>query len=201
MLRTNKADKSYIYIREKLIARALRPGERLVESVWASQIDVNRADVRQAFSRLVGEGLLRAGTKGVFVREFTLEDTRELNEIRLILETSAAELAIHRATAEDIGKLEDICDHMHLMAQNGYTLGVFEADLRFHQTFIDAAHNSRLKTLYQNANLPLSTNDHANNSIASEILIRDSNEHRMIVEALKNKDREKLRNLLSKALV
>ena len=201
MLKTNKADKAYIHIKEKLIARALRPGERLIESVWASQIDVNRADVRQAFSRLVGEGLLRAGTKGVFVREFLPEDMRELNEIRLILETSAAELAIHRATAEDIAKLEEICDHMHLMAQNGYTLGVFEADLRFHQTFIDAAHNSRLKTLYQNANLPLSTSDHAKNSIASEILIRDANEHRMIVEALKNKDRDKLRNLLAKPLL
>jgi len=201
MHKTNKADKAYIVIREKLIARALLPGERLVESVWATQINVNRADVRQAFSRLVGEGLLVAGKKGVFVREFLPEDMRELNEIRLILETSAAELAINRATAEDIAKLEEICQHMAMMAENGYAMGVYEADLRFHQTFIDAAHNARLRVLYQNANLPLSSNDHLTNVASPEILVKDADEHRMIVESLKNKDREKLRNLLAKPLL
>jgi DNA-binding GntR family transcriptional regulator len=200
MAQLNQAQTAYEKIREKLISRTLEPGQRLVESVWAQNLKVNRADIRQAFARLLGEGLLCAGAKGgFFVREFTDEDMKQMNEVRLALETAAARLAVSRATKHDIAELTKVSEHMIVMAENGYAMGVFEADLRFHEVLVRAAHNEKLESIYRNANLPLSMgmpivkNDNAR-------LLKDAHDHRQIVEALKKKNLPTIVELLSKGL-
>ena len=200
MNQQNKAQLAYQKIREKLISRTLEPGQRLVENLWAQNLNVNRADIRQAFSRLLGEGLLHAGAKGgFFVRKFTQKDMKQMNEVRLILETAAARLAINRATKKDITELTKVCDHMILMAENGYAMGVFEADLRFHEVLVRAAHNEKLENTYKIANLPLSSITPASNS-NKEQLLKDSHDHCHIVEAIKKKDLSCIVKLLSTGL-
>jgi DNA-binding GntR family transcriptional regulator len=188
MAEKNQAQSAYQKIREKLISRTLEPGYRLIESVWAENLKVNRADIRQALSRLLGEGLLKAGEKGgFFVREFTTEDMRQLNEVRFVLETAAARLAIERATADDIAALRQVCEHMKLMAENGYAMGVFEADLRFHEVLINAAHNEKLRQIYENANLPLSKSLNGL-TVDKDKLLSTVNEHCELTDALSRKD-------------
>ena len=200
MAKQNQAQAAYEKIREKLIARTLEPGQRLIERIWAENLNVNRADVRQAFSRLLGEGLLNAGPKGgFFVREFTPAEMSELNEIRLVLESAAAKLAINRATKGDIARLAKICEHMSLMVENGYKMGVGEADLKFHETLVKSAHNSKLEFIYKIANLPLSM--HIPPNVSKEKLVSDVAEHIAIVEALKKKNFPEMLKRLSMGLV
>ena len=200
-MRINQAQKAYTEIRKQLIARNIEPGERLPEKEWSLQLNVNRADIRQAFARLVGEGLLVAGDKGgVFVREFTEEQVIEYTEVRLILETAAAKLAIERATSEEVEMLEEICDHMDLMAENGYALGARDVDLRFHEVLVKMSHNKEFIKLYRLANLPLSINKSKIPQKEKEFLKRDAVEHRAIFDALRNKDVSKMVKLLSAGL-
>jgi len=200
MAKQNQAQTAYEKIREKLISRTLEPGQRLIERIWAENLKVNRADVRQAFSRLLGEGLLNSGSKGgFFVREFTPAEMSELNEIRLVLESAAAKLAIDRATRGDIVQLEKICEHMGLMVENGYIMGVGEADLKFHETLVKSAHNSKLEFLYKIANLPLSMRTPTN--VGKEKLVSDVADHVAIVEALKKKNLPEMLKRLSMGLV
>lgn len=200
MVKQNQAQVAYEKTREKLISRTLETGQRLIERVWAENLNVNRADVRQAFSRLLGEGLLTAGQKGgFFVKEFTPAEMGELNEIRLILESAAAKLAINCATKGDIVQLEKICQHMGLMVANSYIMGVGEADLKFHEALIKSAHNSKLEFLYKIANLPLSMQIPPN--FDKEKLLSDVADHVAIVDALKKKNLPKMLKLLSKGLV
>jgi DNA-binding GntR family transcriptional regulator len=196
MVKQNQAQVAYEKIREKLISRVLEPGQRLIERIWAENFNVNRADVRQAFSRLLGEGLLNTGPKGgFFVREFTPAEMRELNEIRLVLESAAAKLAVKCATKSDIAQLIKICQHMGLMVENGYIMGVSEADLKFHETLIKCAHNSKLEFIYKIANLPLSM--HMPPNVTKEQLIADVADHVAIVEALKKKNLSEMLRLLT----
>jgi DNA-binding GntR family transcriptional regulator len=202
MAKRNQAQLAYEKIREKLVSRILEPGIRLTERVWAESLNVNRADVRQALSRLLGEGLLKSGSKGgFFVREFTSADMEEYNEIRLVLESAAAKFAISRATQEDILNLMQICEHMKLMAENGYTMGVGEADLKFHETLIKAAHNKKLELIYKSANLPLSASMFIPKEISKQALIQDAHDHAVIVDALKNKKLSVMVELLSRGII
>jgi DNA-binding GntR family transcriptional regulator len=200
MAKQNQAQVAYERIREKIISRTLESGQRLIERIWAENLNVNRADVRQAFSRLLGEGLLSTGPKGgFFVREFTPAEMRELNEIRLVLESAAAKFAIDRATKSDIMQLVKICEHMKLMVENGYIMGVGEADLKFHEILVKSSHNSKLEFLYKIANLPLST--HIPPNVSKEKLVSDVTDHLAIVEALKKKSFPEMLRLLAKGLV
>lgn len=185
MAKVRQTEKAYNFLRQKLVSKTLPSGTRLVEKTWAQELGVNRADVRQALSRLLGEGLLSSGSKGgFFVREFSDQDMREINEVRLIIETAAVRLAIRRATPDDIKELFEICDHMKLLAENGYFLGECEADLRFHEILVRAAHNPRLEQVYRLANLPLSTNKVGAGELDKTSLCRDAECHREIVEAV-----------------
>ena len=179
------------------MARSLKSGERLAESTWAEKLNVNRADVKQAMSRLQGEGLLTAGSKGgFFVKEFTQEELNELYEIRNILETAAAERAIAHATRQDLDQLESIAVLMQNLAENGYVMGLREADLDFHETLVKCAHNKKLEQLYQMANLPISVLVNSE-MIDKQILVKSIQDHLRIVQNIRAGNKDEVLRLLN----
>ena len=195
-----QADKAYSFIREQLLAGNFKPGQRLTEQSLCKSAGVNRGDIRQAFSRLLAEGLVSRGQKGgVFVRKYTDKDMKETYEVRQILETAAVRLAIERATEEDLLELEKTAEHMLLMAENGYTLGVCEGDLRFHNLLVKAAHNDKLHELYVRANIPLSGINYIWNEKerGKENFIATSRDHIRIAAYLRQKKLEPILDLLS----
>lgn len=197
---SRQADKAYLYIRSKLLSGTLTPGNRLTEQHLSEAAEVNRGDVRQAFSRLLAEGLVVRGKRGgVFVREYSEEDMKETYEVRQILENAAAELAVYRADKDDLQKLEETAHHMLLMAENGYRLGVGEADLRFHNLLVKAAHNEKLFNTYVRANIPLSGINHLQKEGEKDKkgLIESAREHISIVEYLRHKEIKPILKLLS----
>jgi DNA-binding GntR family transcriptional regulator len=200
MAKQNQAQLAYEKIRDRVVSRTILQGERLVERNWAEELGVNRSDVRQALSRLLGEGLLEAGKRGgFFVREFTKADMKEFNEIRFVLESTAAKFAIERANSTDIARLEKVCDHMKMMAENGYGKGFSEADLKFHEVLMKAAHNKKLESIYKNANLPLS--ELSLKDYSRQVMVEDMKVHIGIVNALKEKDIVAMVKLLSTGVV
>lgn len=200
MKNKNQANISYDKIRTTLLSNELEPGQRLKEALWAENLGVNRADIRQALARLHGEGLLESGNRGgFFVRNYTDQEINEIYELRAVLEMAAAELAIHRATPEDIDELRDICELMKMLAEKDFFLGFNEADLRFHNTLVKSAHNKRLEKIYLSANLPL-TNTMLPRIANEKSLKKDASEHLQILEALIQKDIKKIKILLTKGL-
>jgi DNA-binding GntR family transcriptional regulator len=200
MAKKNQANISYDIIREKLLANEFKPGQRLKESFWAEELGVNRADVRQALARMLGEGLLVSGSKGgYFVRDYTEAEINEIYESRATLEIAAAKLAIERATEQDIQNLREICDQMQLLAENEYVLGIYEADLRFHSAMIRATHNKKLEKIYYSAHLPLTVTRNTTVNFKQNML-KDAAEHAAILDALIRKDIKAMTFLLTKSL-
>ena len=200
MKRNIQADKAYTYIREQLLSGNFEPGRRLAEQNLCESAAVNRGDVRQAFSRLLAEGLVIRGLKGgVFVREYTAQDLEETHEVRQILETAAVRLAIDRAEESDLKEIEETARFMLLMAENGYSLGVCEGDLRFHSLLVKAAHNDKLYDLYVRANIPLSGSNYIwkEKGKGQEGFIATSHEHIRISEFLRQKKLAPILELLS----
>ena len=184
----DQAEVAYAAIRDRLLSGVFLPGGRLIEQQLCEDLKVNRGDIRQALARLRAEGLVVKGDKGgFFVKAFSDVDIREIYEIRYVLETAAVELIASRATAEDFVEMEKIAEHMALMAANGYTMGVIEADLRFHHALVRSAHNSRLYDLYVRANIPL-TGVHGwkhESQRKSQEYNQDALEHALIVRNLR----------------
>ena len=70
---------AYEEIRRRILILEIRPEERLKEEEWAGKLDVGRLAVREALTRLHGEGMLTRGEKGgFFVATMTASDVHEI---------------------------------------------------------------------------------------------------------------------------
>ncbi|MEO5592413.1 MAG: GntR family transcriptional regulator [Chitinophagaceae bacterium] len=180
--------KAYTEIRKKILTHQLSPDTRLKEDTWAKKLDISRMAVREALTRLLGEGLVKAGVKGgYFIKPMTPFDIHEIRELREILELGAIRLAIKQMTKLQIEKLEKICDDFTSMVTQGYYNGVCEVDIKFHETLIEYSGNSKLLAAYRASHIPLfhmiigKTSEYMNDYDITD------NEHRQLVKALKAK--------------
>src|SRR5436190_6641826 len=97
----NQAAQAYDELRRRILIAEIRPEERLVERTWASHLKLGRLAVREALTRLHGEGLVTRGPKGgFFAAGMTEEDVHEVRQVREILEVGAIRLALGRIALE-----------------------------------------------------------------------------------------------------
>lgn len=101
------SDRAYRALRDDIIDWALPPGTVLGEVEQADRIGVSRTPLREALSRLVADGLVapQAG-RGLVVTDVSVDNIRELFEVRRALEEQAARLAARRADATTFAALE-----------------------------------------------------------------------------------------------
>jgi len=157
-----KTKRIYEEIMEQLkdmISRGeLKQGQKLPpERELAESLGVSRASVREALTALEAIGILdiRPG-EGTFVRETSVSATfaplamvlemeqnsmSQLMEVRRVLETEIAALAVQRATEEDLQNIEV---NLNRMKSANTVSEAVEADLRFHFAIAEATHNSIL---------------------------------------------------------
>ncbi|MEO7800582.1 MAG: GntR family transcriptional regulator [Ginsengibacter sp.] len=181
--------KAYNDIRKKIVSQQLAPNTRLKEDEWALKVQVSRMAIREALNRLLGEGLLKVGEKGgYFVKPMRVEDVKQIRELREILEIGAIRLTYKKITAEEIKRLEDICDSFSMMAAEGYTSGACEADIKFHETLMKCAHNNKLFQIYITSHIPLFHEKMGKAMGTIDDHEQTDKEHRLIVKALKTKN-------------
>src|SRR5215468_5419037 len=84
-------------LRQAILSRKLKPGERLVEGRLADEFGVSRNPVREAIRVLASEGLVEVtARRGASVISMTDEEARETIEVRALLEGQNARLAARR---------------------------------------------------------------------------------------------------------
>jgi DNA-binding GntR family transcriptional regulator len=83
-------DQVYHIIKMRIIEQFYKPGQWLQENDVAAQLKVSRSPVRAALKALVHDGLvIELPNKGVFVREFTHQDIRDIFDMRTMMESYA----------------------------------------------------------------------------------------------------------------
>jgi DNA-binding GntR family transcriptional regulator len=102
-LETSKtsAVQAYERLKRAIVDGDLAPGERLAESRIATLLGVSRTPVREAFARLVKDGLLCPAPRGGVVVVDPRDEFIEIFHLREAIEGCAARLAALRATADE----------------------------------------------------------------------------------------------------
>ena len=184
-----QAELAYKELSHRILTQEISANERIVEQVWAKELQVNRAAIRESLTRLLGEGMVYPGPhRGYFVKEMSRREIHEMREVREMLETTAFQLACERATADQIKEIEETCDDFSNFVNKGYFTGAHEADLRFHQLLVASSGNRRLMDLYQRSHIPLFQRRAAQARIHLEDFQKTDIEHRQILAMLKKKE-------------
>lgn len=109
------------YIKELILSGAYRAGDHVLESEVALKLGISRAPVREGLKELEKEGIVTVlPRKGTYITKFTLEDIKEVFDIRLLLEDNILEMLIseNKMTEEDFNTLETIVNDMVKIANS-----------------------------------------------------------------------------------
>jgi len=135
------------------IARDIQTG-RLPAGTWLKQIDLQerygckRLDVRRALDNLVLKRFVQHEPhRGYYVFRLKEPDISENRQVRVILESAAAEGVIAHATAEDIAALTDLAEAFATKVREGSLLEQFEANNAFHKALYGICGNGELLSL------------------------------------------------------
>ena len=192
MAERTQADLAHNELSHRILILEIPPDDRIVEELWAEKLGVNRSAIREALTRLLGEGLVRRGERGgFFVSEMSDAEIHEIREVREIFETAAFTLACDRATAEQIQQIAETVDDFGNFVKKGYYTAAHEADLRFHHLLMTASGNARLAQLYEKSRIPLFQRKAARVRAHPEDFELTEKEHRAILEALRKRDKRR----------
>lgn len=153
-------------IGRRIVSGEIQPGDVLP---LPTEMTASRTVLREAIKVLAAKGLVesrpRTGTRVRPRRTWNLLDPdvlawqhegdpspgflRNLTEVRLIVEPSAAELAAARASAADRGAIADAFRDMERASLRGGTdhEAFVAADIRFHRAILEACENDLLEQM------------------------------------------------------
>ncbi|MDR5781817.1 GntR family transcriptional regulator [Caballeronia sp. LZ065] len=113
IVRTTTVELVTTALRQRILSGDLAPGEVLRQEALADELGVSRVPVREAITRLVGEGLLtKVPHKGAYVAELSIGEVQETFEIRLRLEPWLFSQAIPHISDADIARAEKLVNEM-----------------------------------------------------------------------------------------
>ena len=175
-------------IAQLIASGELQAGDRINESELAARLGVSRGPVREACRSLEEAGLLvSAVNQGVFVREMTLDDARELYEVRAALSGLIGKLAAQRITDGEVAELQAQLDAMEAAAGQQDMPRYYQLNLHFHERLMDIAANPKLAGFY--LSVVNQTHLFRRRGLVQQGSLQHSNaEHRRIVDALAKRD-------------
>ncbi len=153
MANGTKSKKAIVYdnLKKRIISHSLTPGEPLNESVLSKELEISKTPVREALQQLEKEGFVEnIPGKGSFVSRISIQDIREMFEIREILECEvikrvASKGDLNKAEAEAIGRKFESSGAEGNKNPRSY----FRAGVQIHTFVFETFGNKRLLEFYR----------------------------------------------------
>jgi DNA-binding GntR family transcriptional regulator len=146
--RKSLREHAYDELRARIVGLRLPPGTRLIERDLAEELEVSRIPLREAMQRLQQDGLVVVVPRqGAIVSPFTVDDVRDLFDVRESLEVLAARLAAERADEEGLNALAAQLDTARKATKLKDKPAIAAANAGFHTIIVDLAANPLLESM------------------------------------------------------
>jgi DNA-binding GntR family transcriptional regulator len=143
-------------LRQMILSGELAAGERLNEAALTEQLQVSRTPLREAFRTLSGEGLITLPpARGAYVTALSEADVRHLFDLLAGLEMTAADLASHRASDEEIATIVALTHSLDNAYKRGDRTQYFALNQCIHESLVRFARNPLLEEQYNRFNARL----------------------------------------------
>ena len=178
-------------LRGAILKGELKPGERLMELQLAAKLGVSRTPIREAIRMLEQEGLaVTIPRRGAEVAKMTEKDMQDVLQVREALDELAAGIACECMTEEELESLKKAMEAFEQATATKDIKQIADTDMVFHDIIYQATRNPRLVNILNNLREQMYRyrveylKDERNYPLLLE-------EHRAIVEAFTNKNKEK----------
>jgi DNA-binding GntR family transcriptional regulator len=191
----------YNYLKDSIINNKLKANQKINEKEIANHFQVSTTPVREAVLKLGAEGFVNINShREAVVKEVSLMELKEIFQVLGTLDSLATGLAADNLNPEDMKKLEDLTKKMERQCQINSVEKYSSLNLAIHIKIWESLPNKFLKAALQNVYDQLQRYNYARFYAFRKpgVLERSLNEHKEILQALKNKDQKKLRTLMIK---
>lgn len=131
--RVSLEDQVYTQIKQAILKKELRPGEKVSHAEWAERLNISRTPVRDALKRLEQEGLIIRETERIWhVYTLTIEDVYMLFDARLATDGRIAYLAAQHMTDAREAELREVLLGMEQTCNDNDYDAFTEANNCFH---------------------------------------------------------------------
>jgi DNA-binding GntR family transcriptional regulator len=186
-------------IREVILTRisdgTYVPGARLKELTLAREFNVSQAPVREAFRALVSLGVLESKHyRGTHVRAVSIQETKDVYQLRGYLEEIAARLIPAPSLEQNIGAIEALQGAMRTAALTGDMEGFARANVQFHRSIISLSPNQAFLKVWDSLEIAMWSRINIQRNEQRLALLAEI--HQPIVDALKMGDLQQAGTLL-----
>ncbi|MDQ6600944.1 GntR family transcriptional regulator [Bacillus salipaludis] len=180
-------------IREAIVTGEYEPGQKLSETALSEHFQVSRTPIREALKQLEREGLVEIIPRvGTCVTKPTEQELKELFTLKEVLEGLAAGLFAEKGDAAEIKKVRQAVDDMEEALLTSDNKLYVNANSVFHDTILEGANNSKLSYMLNLMLNQIPYNRYVFITIGDPARREKSlNEHKVILAAIENGDREK----------
>lgn len=180
-------------IANRLAARIIdgrySPGQKLGEQSLSHELGVSRGPVREALRILEKEGLVVIlPRRGAQVTRLSIEEVRDIFDIRVALTGLAARLIAERADDAMLARIRDHVKALSKIARDGGDVDTYTAhSFQLSQILAEGSDNSRLRSML--ASLARQTVRYSQLGLSSQARRRESAAHwRRLLDALETGD-------------
>ena len=201
-LSQNRPIKEVVYesLKKTLIESKIPIGERFIEKEYSDRLNISRTPVRESLKELELEGLVKYIPRtGVVVNRITREDVIEIYKIRSSLEFLVATEAMKYIQQSDADKIYKLLDETEIANKENNIEEVIRLFSVYNTELYELSQMKILPNIISNLNNYL----HKFRKISIEDKVRRENaiiEHRNIIKAILNKDRDLAEVIIKKHL-
>lgn len=125
-------------VRNKIIENVLKPGQRVIETEIAREMQISQIPVREALCGLKEEGFIKSVKyTGSFVTEINIKEMFHIYLLRSSIEATIIETTLAKITKAQFGMLHDIIDSMEDHHKRNAEYSCLSAlDIEFHRTIV-----------------------------------------------------------------
>ena len=141
-------NKIYGNLKHDIINLSFKNNSIITEKELAERYKVSKTPVREALKKLTLEGFIEVlPRKGYFITSISVEDLRDIFQIRMILEVGASEIAIANASLNDIEKLKEIANTKVKTINSKSYIEYSEINYQFHLLIARSTKNNILANM------------------------------------------------------
>ena len=134
---------------DRIVKGELVPGERIVESRLAKELNLSQSPVREALRDLAAVGLVEIESRrGARVRQPSAKELADVSEVRSEIDAMAARLAVPRLTDELLDELRYAHREMTECHRCADYAGMTAADAEFHRIIARASGNEAIERVF-----------------------------------------------------
>lgn len=147
----SRSEQAYHAVKGAILALELHPGAPLVETHLATRLGISTTPLRDALVRLQQEGLIvSVPYKGTFVAPITIDDAREILDIRQSLEGDAITATAGQLTDADFAAARDLLARQRAALAAGDLDGCAVLGRQFHLALQVHCRNRRVAAILNN---------------------------------------------------